>query len=520
MLSDYLSTVDWSRAQFAMTAIYHWLFVPLTLGLGFLIAIMETLYVRTKDPFWLRTTKFWMRLFGINFAIGVATGLILEFEFGTNWSNYSHFVGDIFGAPLAIEGILAFFLESTFIAVMFFGWRKVSRGFHLTATWLTAFGANLSAWWILVANSWMQYPVGCDFNLETVRNEMTSFSAVALSPVAVNKFFHTVTSSFVLAALFVVGVSAWYLLRRREQLMARRSIAIASAFGFVFALVTAFTGDRSGAIVARVQPMKLAAMEALYDGEEGAPLTVVGLLRPEGQRTCDDDAFYFKIGIPKLLSLMSFRSADAFVPGINDLVYGNEERGILSTAEKMSRGRHAIDQLGRYHEAREKGDEAAMHEVERLFDASTPEGAAFLRDYYAYFGYGYLRSPQETVPNVPLVFYSFRVMVGAGCFFILLCAVVWWLNRRDRLAGKRWLLRVMILSIPLAYLASQAGWIVAEVGRQPWTIQNLLPACVSGSHIAATPVAVTFFIFLALFTVLLAGELAIMLRQIKIGPNE
>ena len=519
MLSDYLSTVDWSRAQFAMTAIYHWLFVPLTLGLGFLVAIMETLYVRTKDPFWLRTTKFWMRLFGINFAIGVATGLILEFEFGTNWSNYSHFVGDIFGAPLAIEGILAFFLESTFIAVMFFGWRKVSRGFHLTATWLTAFGANLSAWWILVANSWMQYPVGCDFNLETVRNEMTSFSAVALSPVAVNKFFHTVTSSFVLAALFVVGVSAWYLLRRREQLMARRSIAIASAFGFVFALVTAFTGDRSGAIVARVQPMKLAAMEALYDGQQGAPLTAVGILRPEAQRT-GGDAFYFRIDIPKMLSLMSFRSADAFVPGINDLVYGNEERGILSTAEKMSRGRHAIDQLGRYHEAREKGDEAAMHEVERLFDASTPEGAAFLRDYYAYFGYGYLRSPQETVPNVPLVFYSFRVMVGAGCFFILLCAVVWWLNRRDRLAGKRWLLRVMILSIPLAYLASQAGWIVAEVGRQPWTIQNLLPACVSGSHIAATPVAVTFFIFLALFTVLLAAELAIMLRQIKIGPNE
>ena len=352
MLSDYLSTVDWSRAQFAMTAIYHWLFVPLTLGLGFLIAIMETLYVRTKDPFWLRTTKFWMRLFGINFAIGVATGLILEFEFGTNWSNYSHFVGDIFGAPLAIEGILAFFLESTFIAVMFFGWRKVSRGFHLTATWLTAFGANLSAWWILVANSWMQYPVGCDFNLETVRNEMTSFSAVALSPVAVNKFFHTVTSSFVLAALFVVGVSAWYLLRRREQLMARRSIAIASAFGFVFALVTAFTGDRSGAIVARVQPMKLAAMEALYDGQQGAPLTAVGILRPEAQRT-GGDAFYFRIDIPKMLSLMSFRSADAFVPGINDLVYGNEEYGVMPASEKIERGRVAVEELGRYCTARE-----------------------------------------------------------------------------------------------------------------------------------------------------------------------
>ena len=266
MTTDILQTVDWSRAQFAMTAIYHWLFVPLTLGLSFLIAIMETVWYRTGDEFWRRTTKFWMRLFGINFAIGVATGLILEFEFGTNWSNYSHFVGDIFGAPLAIEGIMAFFLESTFIAVMFFGWNKVSRGFHLTATWLTAVGANLSALWILVANAWMQDPVGCTFNLQTVRNEMTSFWDVLLSPTAINKFFHTVTSSFVLAALFVVGVSAWYLLRDRERRMASKSIAIASVFGFVFAVVAALTGDKSGAVIARVQPMKLAAMEALYDG--------------------------------------------------------------------------------------------------------------------------------------------------------------------------------------------------------------------------------------------------------------
>ena len=519
MLSDYLSTVDWSRAQFAMTAIYHWLFVPLTLGLGFLIAIMETLYVRTKDPFWLRTTKFWMRLFGINFAIGVATGLILEFEFGTNWSNYSHFVGDIFGAPLAIEGIFAFFLESTFIAVMFFGWRKVSSGFHLTATWLTAIGANLSAWWILVANSWMQYPVGCDFNLETVRNEMSSFSAVALSPVAVNKFFHTVTSSFVLAALFVVGVSAWYLLRRREQQMARKSIAIASAFGFVFALVTAFTGDRSGAIVARVQPMKLAALEALYEGREGAPLTAVGVLRPEAERTNDDDAFYFKIGIPKMLSLMSFRDADAFVPGINDLVYGNEERGILSAAEKMERGRVAVDELGRYRAAREAGDTAAIAETASKFNRSTPEGEAFLRDHFAYFGYGYLDRPEQIVPNVPLLFYSFRVMVGAGCFFILLLGLVWWLNRRDRLADKRWLLWVAVWTVPLAYLASQAGWIVAEVGRQPWAIQDLMPVGVAASKIPSGSVAVTFFLFLALFTALLIAELSILFRQIKIGPK-
>ena len=519
MLSDYLSTVDWSRAQFAMTAIYHWLFVPLPRGLGFLIAIMETLYVRTKDPFWLRTTKFWMRLFGINFAIGVATGLILEFEFGTKWSNYSHFVGDIFGAPLAIEGIFAFFLESTFIAVMFFGWRKVSSGFHLTATWLTAIGANLSAWWILVANSWMQYPVGCDFNLETVRNEMSSFSAVALSPVAVNKFFHTVTSSFVLAALFVVGVSAWYLLRRREQQMARKSIAIASAFGFVFALVTAFTGDRSGAIVARVQPMKLAALEALYEGREGAPLTAVGVLRPEAERTNDDDAFYFKIGIPKMLSLMSFRDADAFVPGINDLVYGNEERGILSAAEKMERGRVAVDELGRYRAAREAGDTAAIAETASKFDRSTPEGEAFLRAHFAYFGYGYLDRPEQIVPNVPLLFYSFRVMVGAGCFFILLLGLVSWLNRRDRLADKRWLLWVAVWTVPLAYLASQAGWIVAEVGRQPWAIQDLMPVGGAASKIPSGSVAVTFFLFLALFTALLIAELSILFRQIKIGPK-
>ena len=333
MLSDYLQTVDWSRAQFAMTAIYHWLFVPLTLGLGFIIAIMETLYVRTGDEFWKRTTKFWMRLFGINFAIGVATGIILEFEFGTNWSNYSHFVGDIFGAPLAVEGIMAFFMESTFIAIMFFGWNKVSKGFHLTATWLTAIGANLSALWILVANAWMQHPVGCTFNLETVRNEMISFWQVLFSPVAMNKFFHTITSSFVLAALFVVGVSAWYLLRHREQKMACKSIAIASAFGFVFALVTAMTGDKSGAVIARVQPMKLAAMEALYDGQQGAPLTAIGIVRPEAERTSNEDAFYFKIDIPKLLSIMSFRDADAYVAGINDLVNGNEKYGVMSAAE-------------------------------------------------------------------------------------------------------------------------------------------------------------------------------------------
>ncbi|MCI7139718.1 cytochrome ubiquinol oxidase subunit I [Alistipes sp.] len=519
MFTDYLSTVDWSRAQFALTAIYHWLFVPLTLGLGPLIAIMETLYVRTGDEFWRRTTKFWMRLFGVNFAIGVATGLILEFEFGTNWSNYAHFVGDIFGAPLAIEGIFAFFLESTFIAVMFFGWGKVSKRFHLTATWLTAIGANLSAWWILVANAWMQYPVGCTFNLETVRNEMSSFSEVALSPVAVNKFLHTVTSSFTLAALFVVGVSAWYLLRGREKRMATKSIAIASLFGLVSAVATAWSGDQSGAIAARTQPMKLAAMEALYDGEQGAPLTVIGLLRPEAERSSNDDAFHFKVDIPKLLSVMSFRNTEAFVPGINDLIEGNAEHGILSAGEKMARGRAVIASLARYRQARDEGDTGTMRQIEALFDASTPQGEHFMREYFAYFGYGYLESPQQLVPNVPLLFYSFRVMVGAGCLFILLLALVWWFNRRERLDTKRWLLHAAVWCIPLAYIASQAGWVVAEVGRQPWAIQGLMPVNIAASKIPSGSVTTTFILFLVLFTALLIAEVSILCRQIKIGPK-
>src|SRR5574344_2577602 len=220
-----------SRLQFGLTALYHWLFVPLTLGLGFLIAIMETKYVISKDEFWKKTTQFWSRIFAINFACGVATGIILEFEFGTNWSNYSWFVGDIFGAPLAIEGIVAFFMESTFVAVMFFGWKKVSRGFHLAATWLTGIGATFSAWWILVANSWMQYPVGCQFNTDTMRNEMVSFAEVALSPFAVNKFCHTVTSAWIIGALFTVAVSCYYLLRQREKQMALKSIRVGSIVG-------------------------------------------------------------------------------------------------------------------------------------------------------------------------------------------------------------------------------------------------------------------------------------------------
>ena len=341
------SMIDWSRAQFALTAIYHWLFVPLTLGLAVVMAIMESLYVASGNPFWKRTAKFWMKLFGINFAIGVATGLILEFQFGTNWSNYSWFVGDIFGAPLAIEGILAFFMEATFVAVMFFGWDKVSKRFHLASTWLTGLGATISAWWILVANSWMQYPVGMEFNPETMRNEMVDFMAVAFSPVAVNKFFHTVLSCWVLGAVFVVGVSAWYLIRKREKEFALASMRVAACVGLFAALVTAATGDTSAYRVAQVQPMKLAAMEGLYDGGTHQPLTVVGPVK-----------------IPEMLSFLATREASGYVPGIHDLLNGGytlpDGSKALSAEEKMERGRKAIAALADFRQAKQEGDTARM----------------------------------------------------------------------------------------------------------------------------------------------------------------
>ena len=511
-----LSVVNWSRAQFALTAMYHWLFVPLTLGLSFIIAILETIYVKTGNEEWKRITKFWMTLFGINFAIGVATGIILEFEFGTNWSNYSWFVGDIFGAPLAIEGIMAFFMESTFIAVMFFGWNKVSKGCHLASSWLTAIGANLSALWILVANGWMQFPAGMTFNPDTARNEMANFWDVLFSPVAVNKFLHTITSGYVLGAIFVLGVSAWYLIKGREVLLAKRSIIVAGVFGLLSSLFLAFTGDGSAYQVAQKQPMKLAAMEGLYEGTEGAGLVAVGMLTPG--KTYDDgkDPFVFKVEIPKLLSVLSYRNADAFVPGVKDIVDGyvvNDSEGIPtlipSAQDKIDRGRLAIQALADYRKAKLAKDSVMMN-FSRMV----------LEENFAYFGYGYLNDTKSIIPNVPLTFYSFHVMVGLGFFFILLFALVLWVIFKNEIEKRRWLLWLMVMSVPLVYIAQQAGWIVAEVGRQPWVIQDLLPTVAAVSRIDASVVQITFWMFAVLFTVLLIAELRIMFKAIKTGPKE
>lgn len=317
------ATIDWSRAQFALTAIYHWLFVPLTLGLAVIMGISETCYYRTNKPFWKHVTRFWQKLFGVNFAMGVATGIILEFEFGTNWSNYSWFVGDVFGAPLAIEGILAFFMESTFVAVMFFGWDKVSRGFHLASTWLTGLGATISAWWILVANAWMQYPVGQEFNPDTMRFEMTSFMDVALSPFAINKFTHTVTSSWIIGATFVVAVSCWYLLKKRETQLAKASIKMGAGVGLIATLLAAMTGDNSAYQVAQVQPMKLAAMEALYNGGNSESLTAIAAVHPFRQPDYENEQEpAMRIAIPNMLSFLATRTADGYVPGVNDIIKG------------------------------------------------------------------------------------------------------------------------------------------------------------------------------------------------------
>ncbi len=503
-----LSMVNWARAQFALTAMYHWIFVPLTLGLSWLIAFFHTIYVRTGNEEWKRLTRFWMKLFGINFAIGVATGIILEFEFGTNWSNYSWMVGDIFGAPLAIEGIFAFFLEATFFAVMFFGWDRVSRRFHLFSTWMVAVGSNLSAVWILVANAWMQLPVGQEFNPDTARFEMQNFAEVVFSPVAVTKFTHTTSSSMLLAALFVISVSSWFLLKKRHLLMARRSILVAAVFGLLASGFAAFTGDEAAFEVAMHQPMKLAAIEGLYQGETKAGLVALGVINQAKTVGDGRDGFLFKVKIPYLLSLLAKREPGAFVPGIHDLVYGNRTRDIMGAAAKMERGKIAVDRLDAYKEARKAGDEQAA-----------AAALAEFTEHKQYLGYGFLTRPEEAVPPVALSFYSFRVMVMLGTLFPLVFLAYLYFAWKDRLERVTWLLVPGVFMFFLGLVAHEAGWIVAEVGRQPWAIQGLLPVTVARSNLTTGTVQTTFFMFLVLFTVLLIAEIRIMTRQISIGPE-
>ena len=518
-----LSLVDWSRLQFALTAMYHWLFVPLTLGITFIIAIMETIYVRTGKEEWKNITKFWMILFGINFAVGIATGLILEFQFGTNWSNYSWFVGDIFGAPLAIEGIMAFFLEATFVAVMFFGWNKVSKKFHLLSTWLVAIAVNLSALWILVANAWMQYPTGMRFNPETARNEMISFWDVLLSPVAIYKFFHTTSSGFITAGVFVVGVSCWFLLKNRHKEIARKSIVIGALVGLLGSAVNIIAGDGAARQLARVQPMKLAAVEGLYEGEHGAAFSIVGFSKSTNNPERPYEKQQSSVKIPKLLSFFATHDFNSFVPGITDLIEGNETHGIMSAYEKAARGKEAQNTLKRMKDVKNSSPEEYM-ELKALF-----ENPAWVNGYFRYFGYGYYydddinvfrQNIAGLVPNVSLNYWSFRIMMGLGVLFIVVLALSCWWGFKNKLEDKKWFYRLAIACIPLVYIATMSGWIVTEVGRQPWVIQDLMPAVSAVSAIKTGAVQTTFFLFAVTFTILLIAELKIMFAQIKKGPKE
>ncbi|MDE6547514.1 MAG: cytochrome ubiquinol oxidase subunit I, partial [Muribaculaceae bacterium] len=423
--------------------------------------------------------------------------------------NYSWFVGDIFGAPLAIEGLLAFFMEATFFAVMFFGWKKVSPGFHLASTWLVAIGVSLSALWILVANAWMQYPVGMEFDPDQMRNVMSDFIAVATSPVAINKFFHAVTSGWVLASVFVIGVSCIIAAKGKNLQMAKDSVKVSGWIGLIGMIFTMWTGDGSAVEVARVQPMKLAAMEGLYRGEIGQELIGFGIVdEKERDVKC-------KIAIPKGLSILANHDADSFVPGIDDLIDGialtpqGDTINTISYAKRIEIGKAAQQALRDYEAARKAGDNAALANALERIKAN-----------YPFFGYGYFNSPQDAVPPVALTFYAFHIMVIAGGYLLLFLIValfivykkpVWFDTRLARWVG--------ILSIPVVWICSEAGWIVAEVGRQPWTIQDILPVQAAVSAVTAQSVQLTFWLFAVVFAALIAAEISIMVKEVKKGSD-
>jgi cytochrome d ubiquinol oxidase subunit I len=500
-----MDVVALSRLQFGMTAMYHFLFVPLTIGLSVMLAIMESIWVTTGRTVWRDMTKFWGLLFGINFAMGVATGITMEFQFGTNWAYYAHYVGDVFGVPLAIEGLMAFFLEASFIGLFFFGWDRLSRPAHLLVTCLVALGTNLSALWILIANAWMQNPVGAAFNTETMRMEVTDFAAVILNPVAQDKFVHTVAAGYVTGAMFVLSVSAIYLLAGRHRGLALRSMTLAASFGLASALSVVVLGDESGYTTGQNQKMKIAAIEAMWDTEPApASFTVIGL--PDQQA----HATRYRIAIPWVLGLVATRSISEEVRGIGQLVADNRARiveGIAAwralQALRADRADVAARAAFQAHAA-DLGYALLLKRYTPLVAEATPaqiDAAAW-----------------DTVPAVAPLFWSFRIMVGLGFFFILLFGTMFVQASRRRLEGHRWLLRVCAWSLPLPWIAAELGWYVAEGGRQPWTIDGVLPTFLSASDIPAGHVGVSLAAFVLFYSALAAVELFLMVRTIRQGP--
>ncbi|WP_322010351.1 cytochrome ubiquinol oxidase subunit I [Paraburkholderia sp. J12] len=501
-------TVDLSRLQFAITALYHFLFVPLTLGLSWLLVIMESVYVMTGKQIYKDMTQFWGKLFAINFVMGVTTGLTMEFQFGTNWSYYSHYVGDIFGVPLAVEGLAAFFLESTFVGLFFFGWDRLSKGQHLITTFFVALGSNLSALWILVANGWMQNPVGAEFNYETMRMELTSLFQVIFNPVAQVKFVHTVSAGYVTASMFVLGISSWYLIRRRDVDFALRSFAIAAGFGLASTLCVLVLGDESGYTTGEVQQVKLAAIEAEWDTAPApAPFTLFGMPNQKEERTD------YAIRIPYLMGIIATRSIDEPVIGLKDHIGRAEVRirnGMLAYAalQKMKEG-------------------SADTETRDVFDAHKAD-----------LGYGLLvkqfapnvvdatpdqieAAAKSSIPPVAPVFWSFRLMVGLGILFLLTFVLAFWFCAQRSLLkpSRAWFLRWAVWAIPLPWIAAEFGWIVAEVGRQPWTIAEVLPTHLSASSLAPGDVMLSIAGFVVFYTALFIIEITLMFKYARLGPS-
>jgi cytochrome d ubiquinol oxidase subunit I len=498
--------IELSRWQFASTAMYHFIFVPLTLGMVWILFIMESVYVMTGKEIYKDMTRFWGKLFGINFALGVTTGITMEFQFGTNWAYYSHYVGDIFGAPLAIEGLMAFFLESTFVGLFFFGWNRLSKQAHLLTTFLVALGSNLSALWILVANAWMQNPVGAEFNPVTMRMELASFSDLFFNPVAQVKFVHTVAAGYVTASMFVLGVSSLYLLKGRDPAFARRSFAVAVGFGLASVCSVIVLGDESGYEVGQVQKVKLATMEAAWETEPPpAAVTLFGFPDQEAQKTRGD------ITVPWLGGLIVTRSLDKPIKGVRELVAESEVR-----IEKGMRAFGLLQQL-------------------RAGDASP----ALLQEFNSlkqHLGYGLLlkrytpkvtdatpelirRAALDTIPNVGVMFWSFRIMVGLGFYMLVLIAVSFYYCAKREFDRKRWLLKLIVFSMPAPWIAAELGWIVAEYGRQPWSIGEVLPTLLASSTLSTWDLIGSISAIVLLYTAFMIAAAYLMVKYVRLGPS-
>ncbi|KHK91132.1 cytochrome ubiquinol oxidase subunit I [Novosphingobium malaysiense] len=501
-----MAVVELSRLQFALTAMYHFLFVPLTLGLSFLLVIMESIYVMTGKEIWRVITRFWGKLFGINFVLGVATGITMEFEFGTNWAYYSHYVGDIFGAPLAIEGLMAFFLEATFVGLMFFGWDRLSKVGHLAVTFCVAIGSNLSALWILIANGWMQNPAGASFNPETMRMEVTDFYSVLFNPVAQAKFVHTVSAGYVCASVFVLGVSAWYLLKGKWTNVARRSMMVAAAFGLASSLSVVVLGDESGYALTDNQKMKLAAIEGMWHTESApAGLAIFGIPDLMNQTT------RYEVKVPFVLGLIATRSLTGEVMGINELVLKAEQRirsGLVAydAVEKLKANR--TDPVAREAFEKHKRDLGYAMLLKRYIE--DPRQASEQQ---------ILLAAKDTIPNVPVMFWLFRVMAGLGFFFIGFFALAFYCASVCQFE-KRWFLRIAVAIIPLPWLAIEGGWVLAEIGRQPWAVEGVLPTFLGASSLTISQIWTTIIGFTLLYSALAVIEVRLMLATIRKGPIE